>query len=139
MKRYNNLKIKPNASAPEASGQHKNLKPNSPSISFDDFSKPDLRIGTVIRAEYFAEARKPAIKLWIDFGSLGIKKSSAQITHRYNPEMLIDRQVVAVINFPPKQIANFISECLVLGAINDQNEVVLLNPEFPAVNGGEVK
>jgi tRNA-binding protein len=115
------------------------LKKISPSISFDDFSKLDVRTGTIIRAEYFAEARKPAIKLWIDFGSLGIKKSSAQITHRYKAEMLINRQVVAVINFPPKQIANFISECLVLGAINEQNEVVLLHPEFSAVNGGEVK
>lgn len=110
-----------------------------PSVSFEDFSKLDLRTGTIIRAEYFAEAKKPAIKLWIDFGSLGIKKSSAQITHRYIPEQLINRQIVAVINFPPKQIANFVSECLVLGAINNQNEVVLLYPEFTAVNGCEVK
>jgi len=115
------------------------LKQILPSVSFDDLSKLDLRIGTIIRAEYFAEAKKPAIKLWIDFGSLGIKKSSAQITHRYSPEMLVNRHVVAVINFPPKQIANFISECFVLGAINQQNEVVLLHPEFTAVNGGEVK
>lgn len=115
------------------------MKPILPIINFDDFSKLDLRIGTIIRAEYFAEARKPAIKLWIDFGILGVKKSSAQITHRYKPENLINRQVITVINFPPKQIANFLSECLVLGAVNEQNEVVLLNPEFSVVKGGEVK
>ena len=87
-------------------------------ISWNDFSKVDIRIGKVIHAEPFVEAIKPAYKITIDFGELGIKKTSAQITELYQPEMLIGKQVVAVVNFPPKQIANLMSECLLLGAVN---------------------
>jgi len=94
-------------------------------ITFDDFLKIDIRIGTILNAEPFPEARKPAYKLTIDFGKLGIRKTSAQITKRYQPEDLIGKQIAAVVNFPPKQIANFISECLVLGAL-DGDDVVLL-------------
>lgn len=105
-------------------------------ISWNDFSKIDIRVGTIISSEVFKEARKPALKLHIDFGSdLGIKKTSAQITKNYTPELLIGKQVTAVVNFPPKQIANFMSECLVLGAIDDTNDVVLLQPERSTKNG----
>ncbi|TNJ44581.1 tRNA-binding protein [Tamlana fucoidanivorans] len=103
-------------------------------ITFEDFAKVDLRIGTIIEVIDFPEARKPAYKLIIDFGSLGIKKTSAQITKRYQKENLIARQVVAIVNFPSKQIANFMSECLVLGAIEGK-DVILLNPEAAVKNG----
>lgn len=106
-----------------------------PTISFEDFAKIDLRVGTITRAELNAEARKAAYKLWIDFGELGERRSSAQITRRYRPEELIGRQVIAVVNFPPKQIARFISECLVLGVMGEENDVVLLRPDFPVKNG----
>ena len=99
-------------------------------ISFDDFQKVDIRVGRVIRAEPFPEARKPAIKMWIDFGDeLGEKKTSAQITAHYTPEGLIGRQVIAVVNFPPRQIGKFMSEVLVLGLSDSQGEIVLLGPE----------
>jgi len=104
-------------------------------IQWDDFTKVDIRCGTILAAEVFANAKKPAYQLSIDFGSLGIKKSSAQITAHYSIENLIGKQVVAVVNFPPKQIANFMSECLVLGVYDTQNEVVLLHPSFPVQNG----
>jgi tRNA-binding protein len=108
-------------------------------IAFDDFHKVDIRVGTVIRAESFPEARKPAIKLWVDFGSaLGVKKSSAQITRHYVPEQLIGRQVIAVVNFPPRQIGSFMSEILVLGLPDSDGQVVLLAPDLPVPNGGRM-
>ncbi len=107
-------------------------------ITWDDFEKIDMRVGTIIEAHDFAKARKPAYKLKIDFGSAGIKNSSAQITTLYSKEDLIGKQVIAVVNFPPKQIADFISECLVLGVYNEKNEVVLLQPTFPTGNGNKI-
>ena len=105
-------------------------------ISWSDFEKIDIRTGTVIKAEEFKEARKPAYKLTIDFGAeLGIKRSSAQITHYYSIQDLEGSQVIAVINFPPKQIATFISECLVLGVYDENKEVVLLQPRHTLANG----
>ncbi|MEI8110816.1 MAG: tRNA-binding protein [Chitinophagia bacterium] len=104
-------------------------------ISWSDFEKIDIRVGTILEAKPFPEARKPAFQLWIDFGSLGILRSSAQITKHYSLESLIGKQVIAVINFPAKQIANFFSECLVLGVYDDQQEVVLLQPDHPVSNG----
>jgi tRNA-binding protein len=105
-------------------------------ISFDDFMKVDVRVGTVTRAEPFPEARKPAIKLWVDFGdAIGEKKTSAQITKYYEPELLIGRQVAAVVNFPPKQIGKFMSEILVLGFPDAEGEVVLLSVDHPVPNG----
>ena len=103
-------------------------------ISFKDFLKIDLRVGTIIDASDFAEAIKPAYKLKIDFGDLGVLNSSAQITQRYSKEDLINKQVIAVVNFPKKQIANFMSECLVLGAVNEK-DVVLISPEVKVNNG----
>ncbi|ULQ57520.1 tRNA-binding protein [Flavihumibacter rivuli] len=107
-------------------------------ISWSDFEKIDIRVGTIVKAEPFPKARKPAYQLSIDFGELGIKRSSAQITALYSIEDLVGKQVIAVVNFPPKQIANFISECLVLGIYNEQNDVVLLQPERPVGNGHKI-
>ncbi|NNF74903.1 MAG: tRNA-binding protein [Flavobacteriaceae bacterium] len=109
----------------------------SKEINFDDFTKVDLRVGTIIEANDFPEARKPSYKLVIDFGDLGKRQSSAQITTLYSREELIDKQVVAVVNFSPKQIANFMSECLILGAVQGDN-VVLLKPENSIKNGTAV-
>jgi len=103
-------------------------------ITFEDFTKIDLRIGTILEAKDFPNARKPAYQLIIDFGDLGIKKSSAQITTQYKKEDLIQRQIVAVVNFPKKQIANFMSECLVVGAVK-ADDVFLLHPECKVKNG----
>jgi len=104
-------------------------------IQWDDFTKVDIRCGTIIRAELFPIAKKPAYQLHIDFGTLGIKKSSAQITAHYNTDQLIGMQIIAVVNFPPKQIANFMSECLVLGVYDLQHQVVLLTPTHAVDNG----
>lgn len=109
----------------------------SNTINFEDFTKVDLRVGTIIEVDDFPEARHPAYQLTIDFGSLGIKKSSAQITTLYTKEELLGRQIVATINFPKKQIANFMSECLVMGAV-DGKDVILLKPEHKVKNGSTV-
>jgi len=104
-------------------------------LSWNDFKKVDIRVGTVIEVKDFPEARNPSYQLYIDFGeNIGIKKTSAQITKRYDKKDLIGKQIVAVINFPNKQIANFLSECLVLGAVKE-NEVTLLEPNLKVVNG----
>lgn len=103
--------------------------------SFDNFLALDIRTGTIIEAEYFPKAKRPAYKLKIDFGQLGIKVSSAQITKLYKKEDLIGRRIIAVVNFPKKQIANFFSECLVLGAVKDNGEVVLLTTKEDCENG----
>ncbi len=105
-------------------------------ISFDDFVKVDVRVGTVIRAEPFPEARNPAIKMWVDFGDeIGEKKTSAQVTVRYTPEQLVGRQVMAVVNFPPRQIGKFMSEVLVLGFPDEEGAIVLAQPEFEVPKG----
>ena len=107
-------------------------------ISWEDFEKVDIRTGTILEVNDFPGAKKPAYQLTIDFGELGIKKSSAQITALYTKEEIIGKQVMAVVNFPVKQIANFFSECLVLGVYNENNDVVLLQPSLPVKNGSKV-
>ena len=107
-------------------------------ISWQDFEKIDIRCGTVIEVNEFPNARKPSYQLTIDFGESGIKKSSAQVTHHYSKEALKDKQVVAVVNFPVKQIANFFSECLVLGVYDENNNVVLLQPDKQVSNGMKI-
>jgi len=104
-------------------------------IQWDDFSKVDIRCGTILTAQVFPNAKKPAYQLSIDFGPIGIKKSSAQITTHYTLDELVGMQIIAVVNFPPKQIANFMSECLVLGVYDMQHEVVLLTPTHALDNG----
>lgn len=108
------------------------------SVSVDDFFQIDIRVGTVLRAEPFPEARKPAYKLWIDFGELGVRQSSAQVTALYRPEDLPGRQVVAVVNFPPRKIAGFRSEVLVLGAATDAGHITLLAPDAYAPDGSRI-
>lgn len=108
-------------------------------IAFDDFMKVDVRVGEVIRAEPYPEARKPAIKIWIDFGGeIGEKKTSAQVTDYYSPETLIGKQVLAVVNFPPRQIGKFMSEVLVLGMPDADGAVVLVTPDQPVPLGGRL-
>jgi tRNA-binding protein len=107
-------------------------------ITWSDFEKLEILAGTIVDAQPFPEARKPAIKLTIDFGKRGILKSSAQITDHYTSEGLMGKQVIAVTNFPPKQIANFISECLVLGVYDQDHRVVLLSPDQTVYNGARI-
>lgn len=111
----------------------------SPVIAWDDFMKVALHFGTIIRAEVFAEAKKPAYKLWVDFGpEIGVKKSSSQITAKYTCEELIGKQVLCVINFPPKQVGPFISEFLTTGVDDADGNVVLVTPEYPVKNGARL-
>ncbi len=107
-------------------------------ISWADFEKLDMRVGVVVDAQEFPEARHPAFKLWVDFGPLGVKRSSAQITRRYAPRELRGRRVVAVVNFPPKQIGPFVSEVLVLGAYDEAGEVILLRPDVEVPPGSRI-
>lgn len=108
-------------------------------ISYDDFLKVDIRVGVVTAAEPYPGARKPALKLTIDFGpEIGSRRSSAQITEHYTPETLVGRQVLAVVNFPPKQIGKFVSECLTLGVPDANGKVVLVSPDLPAPSGGRL-
>lgn len=121
---------------------HKTQTANTPAadnIEFVDFLKTDIRIGTVVRAEEFPQARKPAYKLWVDFGSsIGVKKSSAQITDRYSLDGLLNRKVAAVVNFPPRQIGPFMSEILVLGFPNEDGEIILFSPDSPVPDGSRL-
>ncbi|WP_085901116.1 tRNA-binding protein [Kiloniella majae] len=108
-------------------------------LAFEDFLKVDIRAGTVVDAQPYPEARRPAIKLWVDFGGeIGVRKSSAQITDHYSPETLIGKQVMAVVNFPPRQVGKFMSEILVLGASDDQGRIVLLAPDHDVPNGSRM-
>ncbi|HSB61123.1 MAG TPA: tRNA-binding protein [Vicinamibacteria bacterium] len=107
-------------------------------LAWEDFEKVDVRVGVVTDARAFPEARRPAYRLWIDFGPLGVKRSSAQLTAGYRPEDLVGRPVVAVVNFAPKQIGPFLSEVLVLGAYTETGEVVLLAPDRPVAPGARI-
>ena len=107
-------------------------------ITWADFEQVDMRVGVVVDARPFPEARRPALKLWIDFGPLGVRRSSVQITERYAPEELVGRRVIAVVNFPPKQIGPFVSEVLVLGAYDEQGQVILLRPDFDVTPGSKI-
>ncbi len=107
-------------------------------LSWDEFQRVDMRVGVIVDAQEFPEARQPAYKLWIDFGALGVKRSSAQITHHYSPGVLVGRRVVAVVNFAPKRIGPFLSEVLVLGAYNDAKEVILLTPDSDVPAGARI-
>jgi tRNA-binding protein len=111
----------------------------SDTVSYEDFERVDIRVGTIVDAKPFPEARKPAIRLWIDFGEgIGVKRSSAQLTVHYQPDRLIGRQVCAVVNFPPRQIGPFISEVLTLGMPDENGAVVLVRPDLAVPNGGKL-
>ncbi|WP_139958728.1 tRNA-binding protein [Flavicella sediminum] len=117
----------------------KNQEPTTNEIlNWNDFMKVELRVGTIISAEEFLEVKNPAYKMLLDFGPLGKRKTSAQITKRYTPEDLIGQQVLAVVNFPPKQIANMMSECLVLGAVEAEQEITIISPERKVANGTRI-
>ncbi len=107
-------------------------------LSWEEFEKVDMRVGTILEVADFPKARNPAYQLTIDFGELGVKKSSAQIVNLYEKEELLGKQIIAVVNFPPKQIANFISECLVMGVYGENKDVVLLRPERGIENGSKI-
>jgi tRNA-binding protein len=113
-------------------------QPTTQELTWNEFTKVEMRVGTVISAEVFKEARNPAYQMVIDFGSFGKRKTSAQVTALYEAEQLIGKQVIAVINFPPKQIANIMSECLVLGGVGDNKEVTLIEPERQVANGTRI-
>jgi tRNA-binding protein len=107
-------------------------------LSWGEFEKVDMRVGVVVDAQEFPEARRPAFQLWVDFGPLGIKRSSAQITQRYTIAELVGRRVIAVVNFPPKRIGPFVSEVLVLGAYDEADQVILLRPDFEVSPGARI-
>jgi len=107
-------------------------------ISWDDFVRVDMRAGVIVDVQEFPEAKRPALKLWIDVGPLGVKRSSAQVTHRYAPKDLIGRQVIVVVNFPAKQIGPFLSEVLVLGAYDESQGVILLRPDVDVAPGSRI-
>ncbi len=112
------------------------MENNLNDLSWHEFERVEMRVGTILEANDFPEARKPAYQLTIDFGTeIGIRKTSAQITVRYSKEVLVGRQVISVVNFPKKQIGKFMSECLVLGSVGENNEIVLLAPDFKVQNG----
>ncbi len=111
---------------------------NKKELDWTDFTKVEMRVGTIISAEIFKEARNPSYKMVIDFGEFGYRKTSAQITKLYQPNELIGKQIIAVVNFPPKQIANMMSECLVLGGVGDDKEVTLIQPEQAVKNGTRI-
>jgi len=125
---------------PHAPGSgHSRPEPGSRSpLQWPEFEKVDMRVGVVTDAQEFPEARRPAYRLWVDFGPLGIKRSSAQITRHYRPADLIGRHVIAVVNFPPKQIGRFVSEVLVLGTYDEGGEVILLHPDTPVAPGSKI-
>ena len=107
-------------------------------ITWADFERVDMRVGVVVDAQPFPEAKRPSLKLWIDFGPLGVKRSGAQITERYAPAELVGRRVIAVVNFSPKQIGPFVSEVLVLGAYDEDGHVILLRPDFDVTPGSKI-
>jgi tRNA-binding protein len=112
--------------------------PEIKDLTWNDFTKVEMRVGTVLSAEFFKETRNPAYKMTVDFGTYGTLKTSAQITQLYLPENLIGKQVIAVVNFPPKQIANLMSECLILGAIDEYKNVTIIGPERKVKNGTQI-